>query len=129
MFKSDLVKEIDGVWVEIGEGVRLRIARLNNPKYTVKLLELRRAHWEAHGRRNPDLARQAEILTRCLAETVLVGWDGVTDDAGNPLPYSVERAYEFLSDPSLHDLREIVMEEAQKHARYRDDDLEGAAKN
>ena len=31
--KTDLDKEVNGVWVEFAEGIELKIARARNPKY------------------------------------------------------------------------------------------------
>jgi hypothetical protein len=128
-FATNVEKEMSGVWVDLAEGVRLRIARWNNPQQVVRTLELQRPYWKQHNRRSPDIKKQAEILTQVIAETVLVGWDNVTDDAGNAVPYSREKALEYLSDPAMHDFREFVVNEAQDQAKYRDEDLEDAAKN
>lgn len=34
-----------------------------------------------------------------LLQTILVGWDGITDDEGQPLPFSNTLLKEFVDDP------------------------------
>lgn len=130
-FGVNVNAEIEGVWVPFAAGIEFRVARYNNPAYIMRLAALRKPYWREL-QRNPTpelMTREADTLTKCVAETLLVDWKGVTDDDGNAVPYSKAKALEFLSDPALHDVRDFIFEESQNQARYRDAALEDAAKN
>jgi hypothetical protein len=128
-FGSNPKKETQGTWVDVAEGVKILVARINNPRYTMRLMELQRPNWKQYRRGNVDLVKEAEMHTRVIAETILLGWVGLTDDKGEPVEYSVDKAIEILSDPELHDFRDFVVEESQRMSNFRDIELEEAAKN
>jgi hypothetical protein len=50
-----------------------------------------------------------EITIRVFAETVLLGWEGITDQDGNEVPYSKEAALKFLRcQDMLEDVSKIA---------------------
>jgi len=130
LFGTNPAAEISGVWVTYGSGIRVRVARYNNGNHVIKLAALRKPHWKQLQRQDVEaLTLEAELRTRAIAETVLLDWEGITEDDGTPIAYSKEKAFEFLNDPALHDFREFVFTEAMDQAKYRDEAIEDAAKN
>jgi hypothetical protein len=55
-FKTDRTKEVEGVWVDVGGGLRFKVARMGNPQYEQYLMKRGRFF----GRRKPPLG-----LARC----------------------------------------------------------------
>jgi len=66
-------------------------------------------------------------MAEVYAETVLLGWTGVADENGTPLPFTKENCVKLLTD--LPDLFRDIQEQAQRVANFRAADLEADAKN
>lgn len=122
-FKTDRTKESEGVWVPIGEGASLLIARMNNERYKRVFVELTKPYRTQvrTGTLSEELA--AEILRKCYARAVLLDWKGLQDDDGNDISYSVEEAEEQLKIPDfmslveeLSNARELYKREADEQA-------------
>lgn len=128
--QTDLNKQENGVWQSIGEdGAALLLAKLPNAKFTARMDALQkpyRALMRSGGRIPSDRAR--EITAKAIAETVLLGWRGLTQD-GDEIAYSQEKAYELLSDPRYSALADLTVEMARDHATFSPDDVEADAKN
>ena len=119
--KRDATAEIEGVEVPfIIPGITLRIARSGNPRYRKRLAELAEEYRAtAKVVEIPDDAWD-KIVQRAGSETVLVGWTGVEE--GDPLvtvPYSHEKAFEFLSDPAYADVAAFVARQCNEAESYR----------
>jgi len=124
-FKTDPEKEEDGVWYEYAPKFRLLIARMGNTKCQ-RLFEKREKpymHRIRQGELDEDTAM--EILIETLAETVLLGWEGLLS-GGEPIPYSKEKARELLA---VRDFRAVVLEFAKDGDNFREDIQEESAKN
>lgn len=57
--------------------------------------------------------RAAEIVAACI-----VGWSGLEDDDGGPLPYSTEKALELVSKPELAFIAEQVVRYAADRQNF-----------
>jgi len=129
-FKTDPSVERDGVILDYGDGVKIRIARaggVNNKAFLRAIEAFARKH-----RRQiqldtlpEDVSRQ--ILREVVATTVVLGWEGVTDEAGNSLPFTKENAIKLFED--LPDLFSDLYAQAQNAALFREDVREADAKN
>jgi hypothetical protein len=126
--RIDRKKAASGVWIGYALGIELKIARIGNPNYVLKLAAL------ASGIR-PDLRGLAnstimqDLVKQSIAETVLVGWKNLTDDEDKPIKYSGKKALEMLKDPELADLYDFIVEFSTNMENFRKDRLEAAAKN
>ena len=93
-YKTDKAAEQNGVWIEVDDGVEIKVARLNNEKAR----ELRRT-LEAPYRNFKEVPPKAleDIMRRIVASCVLLDWKGVDQDAdGNDVLYSPDRAEEIF---------------------------------
>ena len=72
-----------------------------------------------------ELSRR--LTAELYAETVLVGWEGVTDEAGNPLEFNVENATKVLLD--LPDLFNDIRSAANDRTLFRAEAQEAAVGN
>ncbi len=106
-------------WVEGPEGSRFHIRSTEAPIYRQRILALGRQN--SH-RLKRDTELQQKITVQCMAETILIDWDGVTDN-GQPLPCTPENKLTILAIPEIRDL---VSSEAQDLANFRQ---EAAAKD
>lgn len=126
-FKTNEDLETNGVWVDIGEGARLLVARMNNPNFQKMFTKLTEPHRKALQRNTLDEAVLEDIAIRCVAKTVLLDWSGWQGDDGADVPYSEEKALEWLRD--LKDFRALVREISTEQATFRETLDEADLKN
>jgi len=127
-FETDETAEREGVWVDMGDGLKVKVARFNNPAHRKIVESLQKPYrniLRAGGRLPADV--QEDIAIRSMAEAILLGWEGVTDEAGAPLAYSAANAAKVLGD--LRDFREQVAFLALEAETFRREALEEAGKN
>ncbi|MCP4377728.1 MAG: hypothetical protein GY794_16320 [bacterium] len=125
-FSTDKELELNGVWVEIGDGTTLCVARLYNDRYSEAL----RGAMKPHKRQVMDNESSLEIMIDVEARTVLIGWEGVTEtdsaSAKTGVAYSIEKAKEYLH---VRDFRKLVLEIAGSMETYKSQEREDGEKN
>ena len=126
-FATDRQAEQDGVWVALGEGARVKVARFNNPRHRAVLDRLRRPYRSLlmAGRDLPDDVAE-QMTVEAAVEALLLDWDGI-DDNGAPLPFSKDNARRLLTE--LPDFRDAVAFLSMQAETFRREALEQAAKN
>ena len=101
--------ENDGTWMEMGDA-KFLIARSGNKKYVRKLTKAVDRHKKLLDRKDDAADKLSdEIMIGVIAETVLLGWEGVAYK-GAPLSYSVDNAKTLLGHK---DFRRQIMELAE----------------
>lgn len=126
--KTDINKEVEGVWVDFSMGIRLKIARARNPKYT-ELLQALVAPVKIEvrdGKINQD--ELEDILKQVRAETILVGWENIEEN-GVEVPYSSERALEYFMNPELKDFYHFVVIVSENADQYKKKVIKDTEKN
>ena len=128
--KTEPRAEAEGVAVEILPGLVVTVRSTATPAYRNAQARLLRplARVVAAGMPIPA-ERQDEITARLLAEEVVVDWEGVADDAGQPIPFSPARAFEIFRDPAYRPFRDLVFEAANTAETFRRQFVEDVAKN
>jgi len=107
-FETSKSLESDGVVVDFGD-FKFILARAggSNRKFNAAVERRMRPHRRAlqAGTLDPEVGDR--IAAECFAEAVVLGWEGVTDRQGNPLPFTRENCVQLLLDlPDLFaDLR------------------------
>jgi hypothetical protein len=126
-FRMDSELETGGVWCDVGEGLRVLVARARNVKFREYVRQLMKPHLRKvrRGKIDPDLLE--DINRKATAKTILLGWEDLQDDDGKDVPYSPEKAEEYLKE--FPDFAEIVMEFATDVDLYRERDREDAEGN
>jgi hypothetical protein len=124
----DQAKADDGIWQSVGPfEVKIRFAAASNKAFQKKMEELTRPHRKAIELDALPADLSLELAQRCYAETVVVDWRGLADDAGNPLPYSVESCMSlFKGNPNIY---KAVVSLAGDDAIFRRAVLEEQGKN
>lgn len=118
----------NGVWIQHDETTSFRIARLNNRKFQklfTKLMLPYRRQFDAGKLSNE---KQIDIMCKAMAETILLGWKGLTD-SGELVEYSVDKAYEYLSMDGADEFRDLITGYAQDAETFREENLEQDVKN
>jgi hypothetical protein len=123
-----------GVWVEVdvtedNKPIRFLVARQNrvNAKYSATLARVIGPYRQqlANEQVSEALSRQLNIQVFC--ESVLLGWENVTDRNGKPLTFSIGNAIGLMTE--LHDLYELLNTKSQSLVLFKDKALEVAVKN
>ena len=123
--QEDVLREIDGVWVDYMTDAELLIARMGNPANR-KAYERAQAKFRNKIKRDRMTADdRIEVLAKCLADSILLDWKGITDMEGKNLKYTTEMAYKALKFDL--DLREFVADQADISENFRADEVEEAA--
>jgi len=126
--KVDLKKEIEGVWVDFILGIRLKIARARNVKYT-ELLQKLLDPYRKDIRENKVKAEDfANILLEVRAKTILLDWENIEEE-GKIIPYSVKKAIEYFKNPELKDFYDFVVGVSENADEYKKDLIKDSEKN
>lgn len=124
--------EQEGKEFDMGGGVKMLIARSNNPRYQKMLNKLYEAHKHTLEQKETaeDLAeakrRSNLILAEVMAHTVLLGWTGPVAFKGEILPYSVSNAKRLLE---VEQFQLEVTKRADDFKNFRFEIEEADAKN
>lgn len=128
--KTDPKKSEEGIWYNVGGSFDVLIARIGNPKYQnyirktgAKRGATKLAREGAGGEEIHDIQKQA------IAKHVLLDWRGLYDDAGKEIPYSQEKALEYMMDPSYNEFYQIVLVAAQDMDLFRAESITEAVGN
>lgn len=119
-FATDAELELEGVWHDVGDGARLKIARADNTNFKRKMKVL------AHGReRIISLGMLSEeesetLLGESMACTILMDWAGI-EDGGKSITFSVDAAAELLIEHA--GFRDLVETLSMDFEHYRPADL------
>lgn len=133
-FATNKEAEVEGVEVTYGankDGTipTFRISRTSkaNKKYTKALEKATRPHRRAIELEtmNNELAEQ--LFMGVFVDTVLLGWKNVQDREGKVIAFNKENALKFFGE--LPELYDDLQEKAKKASLFRDESLEGEAKN
>lgn len=119
-------REARGVWLPITGGAKLLIARAGNENYVREYNRIPRATRRRieEGRVSAESAEP--VLAALIVNTVLLGWDGLTED-GKVVKYSKEKATEYLIKyPQFFTL---VWELATEEENFHQEGVEEEVKN
>ena len=113
-FAFDETLSVEGVWVSIGDGADLLVARMNNPKYRKHLRRALLPYTRRGGTMSEKQNR--EVLVDATANCILLDWKGMSED-GKVLKYSVEEAKRLFFD--YEDFFQLVIGLAADNENYR----------
>lgn len=100
----DLSRE--GVWVTVVEGdppwqVRVARATVRFSRAFQQIDQELRDKMDDETATPEEELRYCELLAPIVVEQLIRDWRGLTDDEGNEIPYSQEKAVEIFSDPGF----------------------------
>lgn len=133
-FKTDGSLEKEGILLEYGtnskgDPICIRIARAGgaNAQYAKRMEARVKPYRRQIQNETMENALIERILKEVYAETVVIGWEGVEDEKGKPIEYSVENCVKLFDD--LPDLFRDIQEQSQRAALFRAEVREADAKN
>lgn len=126
-FATDESREEEGVWVDFGDGIEVRIRRLSSKVSRDVRKRLEKPHGEAIRRGGLPEGVAEDILNRQIAEAVIAEWRGVDDEAGNALPCTVENKLRVIK--ALPEFRDEVLSVSIERDNYKAALNEEAEKN
>jgi len=126
LFGTDSTKEQEGVWYDIAEGLRMKIARIGNPLYQKRFQALSKPYRRSirRGTLSDDVAEK--LLVQCLSETIVLDWEGVEDE-GVEILYSKDAAVTLLT--KYPELRNYINDIANELEGFQEELNEEATEN
>lgn len=122
-FRCATEKISEGVWVDLGDGLQVRVASMKSERYEDALERILKPHRVAMKTNTlPEEVLEAAVI-EATAEAVLLDWRG--DDK----PYSKAQAIAYLSDPEMRQFRETVVALARDFELFRAEYEAAAEKN
>ena len=121
-----------GAWIpEISEcpGLKLKVRGQGNKDWRKLQTKLLDAVPRKKRVNRLDYDEGERITNRLLLDTCLLDWDGLTDDDGNPLPYSREMAEKLLTDPDYRKFRDAVLSASGRVGDDTEEDIKDASGN
>lgn len=101
-------------------GIVLKIASIDKPEYIAARVDALRKYEREYRTGSLTAEQVNDAVKECVAEHILVGWSGVTDDeTGETIPYSKEEALKYFNDPELFEFYDFVVAKATERANFR----------
>lgn len=125
-FRTSEKLEEEGAWVDLGDGAFVCVARVGNKKYNEYFEKALKPHRRQFRTGSMPTEVMDEILIRTLANTILLGWEGVEYE-GKELEYSVDNAIMVLRE--LKDFRSLISEISNEMETFKQEEQEEALKN
>lgn len=117
-FKTNPELEKNGIVLDLGEVGKFTIARAGgaNQKFEKRMAALTKPHRRAIQAGTIDQQILSEITATAAAETIVLGWEGVTGPDGQPLEFNVANCKQLLTD--LPELFTEIVNAARDHTLY-----------
>ena len=128
LFKTDASAERAGIVLDYG-AFSIKIARAGgaNRAYLEALADLRERHQRQLTAGVMDDATWRRLVMEVVVRHVVLGWENVTDAAGQAMPFSQDNAMTLFGD--LPELYADVTDQAGRVANFRAQRLEEKAGN
>lgn len=120
-FAQDLSKAEDGVWVDLGDGLKVKVARSGSARADAVIKRLTKPYQrQIYSGAAPD-ALLERLNAEHTAEAILVAWEGLQDEDGVDIPYSKAKALELILNPVYRDFKDQVLSLAREAETFRKD--------
>lgn len=121
--------EVNGVIVTFGDAGKIRIARAGgaNERFAAAFEKKTRGKRREIEAGTLPISEQRRLSVEAFAETVVLGWEGITDRDGKPLDFNRANVIKLLTE--LPDLFDRLREEATSMTNFQVQALEADAGN
>lgn len=124
---SQLKTTSEGVWVDCGADLHLKVARLGNPAYEDALRKAGKPFMRQMRLGTMKIEQMEKLAMKCVADHVLQDWKGLEEDDGTVIPFSSKKALEIFEEyPEFYTIVKDVSGEAEL---FRNDEMEEASGN
>ena len=124
-YKTDRNLEENGQWVELGDGLEIKVARISSERSKAVRHRLEKPYAKMRGEIPTSI--QEQILIKQIAEAVLLDWKGVTDDEGKAIECTVDAKVKMLTE--FKDFLQDVVMVAMEAETFKAQKIEEASKN
>jgi len=127
-FQTDEKVETQGINLDFGD-FAIRIARAggSNKKYAKSLMKHVKPYRKAFQAGTLDRKTQNEIMAKVYADSVVLGWAGVTDAEGNEMKFTWDNVVKLLTD--LPELFNQIISDAENFRLFKEVEAEDIAGN
>lgn len=125
-FKLDEKLEVEGVWKELGDGARVKVAASNNPAFRELFRKKTEPYTDAIRRGLLDEETSQRIMVEVMAETILIEISGFTDQ-GKELKSNLENKVRLLKD--YRPFRDMIASIADQMENFKKKEEEKALGN
>jgi hypothetical protein len=128
-FQTSTEFETSGITLDFGGAGKVKIARAGgaNQRYKKRMQQLTKPHRRAIQLGTLDDKVFDDIVTEAYIDTIILGWEGITDRDGKDIAFNKQNAMKLFAD--LPDFFSLIVKSAENAALFRVDQLEGDAKN
>ena len=124
---SQLKTSAEGVWVDCGADLHLKVARLGNPEYEEALRKAGKPFMRQMRLGTMKIEDMEKLAMKCVADHVLQDWKGLEEDDGSVINFSSKKALEIFREyPEFYSIVKDVSGEAEL---FRSDEMEEASGN
>lgn len=134
IYETDKNLEREGIVLDYGtnskeERISIRVARAggSNTKFAKVLEQKMKPYKRALANDTMDNKVAEKLLVEAYADAIILGWEGVEDRDGNPMPFTRENVIKLFTD--LPDLFVDVQQQSAKSALFRTEILEAEQGN
>jgi hypothetical protein len=124
---SQLKTTTEGVWVDCGGDLRLKVARMGNPAYEEEIRKLAKPFMRQMRLGTMSMEDMEGLAMKAVAKHIIQDWENLEDDSGEPIQFSKDKALELFNE--YRDFYNIVKEVASEAEIFRSDEMEEAAGN
>ncbi|MEK9722239.1 MAG: hypothetical protein VW405_01985 [Rhodospirillaceae bacterium] len=127
-------KAVDGEWFDVSERAevfdfRIRIASMGNPRFRAACRPLLKPHTKRLRDKGLSDDEFFEIVAPAAAEFVVTDIEGLENDDGTPLAYSVELGLRLLTEPHFRHIRDFITDKAGDIEKFLSDVQEESSGN
>lgn len=125
-FAQDVTKAEQGVWIDIGDGCRVKVARTGSAQSNKVLAAVSKPFKQSLNSGAAPDSLVERLYAEHASKAILLGWEGLQDDQGADIPYSQSKAFEILSNPMYRDFKDNVFDLARQQETFRKDEINAA---
>lgn len=115
-----------GVWTDF-DGSRFLVTHMSNINFQRAVMRRQAPHKRKieNGSLDPQVSR--DIMTRAMADALVIGWEGVVDSANQQVQFSSEACYKALKNNE--ELRDFISDFAMNLEHFRREQKEALVKS
>lgn len=114
--ETDKTRENEGVWTTLPNGVRLKVGRSGSERWKEEYAKIHREGTRGYRQGKVPDELLEKVVMEAMARTILLGWENIEDDDGQPIPYSLENARKLLA---VREIRDDVTALSQENELFR----------
>lgn len=129
LFETNATLEAEGFIFDVTPTISFTLARAGgaNLRFQKVLESKTRSHRKEIDENRFPLDQANQLMIEAVAETVVMGWKGITDKKGKKIPFTPENAVKLFTE--LPDLFNDVREAAAARANYSAQEVKADAGN